>query len=57
VIIAAESMAGIAGMFLAIPVYTIIRVVAKEFFENMKLVRKLTEGLDKNSVKNSNKIT
>jgi predicted PurR-regulated permease PerM len=46
VILAAGSMAGIIGMFLAIPTYTIIRVVAKEFFENMKLVRKLTENLE-----------
>jgi len=47
VIMAAGSMAGIIGMFLAIPTYTIIRVIAKEFFENMKLVRKLTENLSK----------
>lgn len=46
VILAAGNMAGIVGMFLAIPTYTIIRVVAKEFFENMKLVRKLTENLE-----------
>lgn len=46
VIMAAGSMAGIMGMILAIPVYTIIRVIAKEFFENMKLVRKLTENLE-----------
>ncbi len=45
VIMAAGSLAGILGMFLAIPTYTIVRVVAKEFFENMKLVRKLTENL------------
>lgn len=45
VIMAAASMAGILGMILAIPVYTIVRVVAKEFFDNMKLVRKITENL------------
>jgi predicted PurR-regulated permease PerM len=55
VIIAAGSMAGIAGMFLAIPVYTIIRVIAKEFFVNMKLVRKLTESLNEDSEKLSNR--
>jgi len=32
-------------MILAIPVYTILRVVAKEFFDNMKIVRKITETL------------
>lgn len=47
VIIAAGSLAGILGMFLAIPAYTIVRVIAKEFFVNMKLVRKLTENLEK----------
>lgn len=47
VIIAAGSLAGVLGMFLAIPAYTIVRVVAKEFFVNMKLVRKLTENLEK----------
>lgn len=45
VIMAAGSMAGILGMILAIPVYTILRVVAKEFFDNMKIVRKITETL------------
>ena len=45
VIIAAGSIAGITGMLLAIPAYTIIRVIAREFLENMKLVKKLTENL------------
>ncbi len=45
VIIAAGSLAGILGMILAIPVYTILRVIAKEFFDNMKIVKKLTENL------------
>ena len=46
VIMAAGSLAGIVGMILAIPVYTILRVIAKEFFDNMKLVKKLTENLE-----------
>ncbi len=45
VILAAGSMAGILGMILAIPVYTILRVIAREFFENMKLVKKITQNL------------
>lgn len=45
VILAAGSLAGILGMILAIPVYTILRVIAKEFFDNMKIVKKLTENL------------
>ncbi|WP_430814194.1 AI-2E family transporter [Carboxylicivirga sp. RSCT41] len=44
-ILAAGYMSGIIGMFLAIPVYTIIRVIAKEFFFNYKLVQKLTEKI------------
>jgi predicted PurR-regulated permease PerM len=52
VIMAAGSLAGILGMILAIPVYTILRVVAKEFFDNLKLVRKLTENLEKEKQKN-----
>jgi predicted PurR-regulated permease PerM len=47
VILAAGSMAGILGMILAIPVYTILRVIAREFFENMKLVKQLTKNMDK----------
>ncbi len=46
VIMAAGSMAGILGMILAIPSYTILRVIAKEFFDNMKLVQRITKGLD-----------
>ncbi|GAF01648.1 AI-2E family transporter [Saccharicrinis fermentans] len=46
VIIMAGYMAGMAGMFMAIPVYTIIRVVAKEFFSKYNLVKKLTGKLD-----------
>ncbi len=49
VILAAGSMAGILGMILAIPVYTILRVIAKEFFDNLKIVKKLTENLDDES--------
>ncbi len=46
VILAAGSMAGIIGMILAIPAYTILRVIAREFFENMKLVKQITKNLD-----------
>jgi predicted PurR-regulated permease PerM len=51
VIIAAGSIAGILGMFLAIPTYTILRVVAKEFFDNLKIVKKITENLDDENMK------
>ncbi len=42
VIIMAGYISGMVGMFLAIPVYTIIRVIAKEFFSKYNLVRKIT---------------
>ena len=55
VILAAGSLAGILGMILAIPVFTILRVIAKEFFDNLKIVKKLTENLDKETDKKSSK--
>ncbi|MBN1820657.1 MAG: AI-2E family transporter [Prolixibacteraceae bacterium] len=55
VIMAAGSMAGILGMILAIPSYTILRVIAKEFFDNMKIVKKLTENLGAENNKISDK--
>ncbi len=42
VILMAGSMAGVLGMLLAIPSYNVIRVFAKEFFYNLKLVQRLT---------------
>ncbi len=42
VILVAGSVAGIAGMLLAIPFYTVLRVFAKEFFYNFRVVKKLT---------------
>lgn len=46
VILMAGSLAGIPGMILAIPSYTVIRVILKEFFNKYKLVKKLTQSLD-----------
>lgn len=45
VIMVAGSLAGITGMVVAIPTYTILRVFAKEFFHNLKVVKKLTEKI------------
>ncbi|MBR1994456.1 MAG: AI-2E family transporter [Alistipes sp.] len=45
VILLAGSAAGIVGMLLAIPGYTVLRVFAKEFFSQVSLVRKLTENI------------
>ncbi|HDR67612.1 MAG TPA: AI-2E family transporter [Bacteroidaceae bacterium] len=45
VIMIAGSLAGVAGMILAIPTYTVFRVFAKEFFNNFRLIQKLTERI------------
>ncbi len=45
VILVAGSVAGILGMLLAIPTYTVLRVFAKEFFSQFSLVRKLTQQI------------
>lgn len=46
VILMAGSIAGIPGMILAIPSYTVFRVILKEFFNKYKLVKKLTQSLN-----------
>lgn len=45
VIMIAGSLAGVTGMILAIPSYTILRVFAKEFFNHLKIVKKLTKNI------------
>ncbi len=45
VILSAGTLAGVPGMILAIPSYTVLRVIAKEFFYNFKIVKKLTENI------------
>lgn len=46
VIIGAGFIGGAASMVLAIPVYTIVRVVAREFFNNFKIVSSLTRSIE-----------
>jgi predicted PurR-regulated permease PerM len=46
VILIAGSLAGIGGMIVAIPVYTILRIIAKEFLNNFKIIQKLTSKLE-----------
>lgn len=45
VILLAGSAAGIVGMLVAIPSYTVIRVFAKEFFSQYTLVKNLTKDI------------
>jgi predicted PurR-regulated permease PerM len=35
----------IIGMILAVPAYTVFRVILREFFSEMRLVKKLTENM------------
>lgn len=46
VILLAGSMAGVGGMILAIPTYTILRVIAKEFFNNFEAVQAITRNIE-----------
>jgi predicted PurR-regulated permease PerM len=45
VIMIAGTLAGIPGMILAVPAYTVIRVFAKEFFNKFRVVKKITENI------------
>jgi len=45
VILIAGTLAGIPGMILGIPSYTVIRVFAKEFLSQVRFVKKLTRNI------------
>lgn len=47
VIIMGGSLAGLPGMLLAVPVYTVLRVIAREFFQKFRVVQKLTDTMEK----------
>jgi len=53
VILAAGFAAGIPGMILGIPTYTVIRVFAREFFYNFKAVQKITSGLSPGDIEDT----
>ncbi|MFA5713445.1 MAG: AI-2E family transporter [Bacteroidales bacterium] len=46
VVLIATGIAGILGMLIAIPAYTVIRIFAREFFSHLKVVKKLTENIE-----------
>ena len=46
IVLVGAKINGIAGMVLAIPVYTVLRVIARGFFNEFKVVQKLTGGMD-----------
>lgn len=45
IILMAGKIGGIAGMVLAIPVYTFLRIIAKEFFSKWKFIKALTKEI------------
>ena len=45
VISMAGTLAGVVGMIVAIPCYTILRIVAREFLSKFKMVESLTRGI------------
>ncbi len=54
VVLAAGFAAGVPGMILGIPTYTVLRVFAREFFYGFKAVQKITSSLsDENSPEKS----
>jgi len=50
VVLAAGFAAGIPGMILGIPTYTVLRVFAREFFYNFKAVQKITSSLNPENI-------
>jgi predicted PurR-regulated permease PerM len=51
VILAAGFVAGVPGMILGIPTYTVLRVFAREFFNNLKAVQKITSSLEPETIR------
>lgn len=47
IIIMGGGLAGLPGMLLAVPAYTVLRVIAREFFQEFRVVQKITETMDK----------
>jgi predicted PurR-regulated permease PerM len=45
VILIAGSLAGVVGMILAIPGYTVLRIIAKQFLSHFEVVQNLTKGI------------
>ena len=56
VVLAAGFAAGVPGMILGIPTYTVLRVFAREFFYNFKAVQKITSGLSPGNIETEIKL-
>ena len=46
IIIIGGLLFGITGMIFAVPSYTVLKVILKEFLSDNRIVRSLTKGLD-----------
>ena len=57
VIIMAGQLAGIAGMILAIPVYTVFRVAAKQFLTKFKFIDELTKNIELDEIVDENELS
>lgn len=49
VILVAGMLGGITAMMVAIPVYTVLRIIAREFFSQFKLVKSITHSITKDN--------
>ncbi len=45
IILIAATIGGVIGMLIAIPAYTVLRVIGKEFFTQSKLIQRITTGI------------
>ena len=46
VILIAGNISGITGMIIAIPVYSVLRIIAKEYYSDSKFIRFMTSNMD-----------
>lgn len=53
-ILVAAKIGGIVGMILAIPTYTVLRVIAATFLNHWKIVQRITRGMREKTVEGTN---
>jgi predicted PurR-regulated permease PerM len=46
VVMVAGTLAGIGGMILAVPVYTVLRVIARQFLSRFRIIGRMTKNLN-----------